>query len=158
MDESVDEPDENAGAVEDEVDALVVDGRHFSSLNDALRVVRIPLENHRFIQTWVDALRVASFLERGNYIRAVRRDNGPSLEIHSGYTNGFVSEAEIVDALGDVRSWTSNRGTGLWGVTHPKAGHAVGGSGAVKADRPDYGTCPACFMAFSAAGTCSCDT
>lgn len=145
------------GSTEEQaVDASLVDGRQFSSLNDALGVVRIPLENHRFIQTWVDAVGIGSFFERGSYIRAVHRGNGPTLEIHSGYTNGFVSDAEVVGALGDVSRWASNRGTGLWGVTHPKAGHAVGGSRAAKADHPDYGTCPVCFMAFSGAGTCSC--
>ena len=146
---------DDAGQGEEEpVDMSEVDGRQFDSLNDALRVVRIPIENHRFIQRWVDSVGIGSFFERGSYIRAVRRGAGPALEIHSGYTNGFVSEEEVVQALGDERMWPSNRGTGQWGVTHPKAGHAR--NGVPKGTHPDYGTCPECFVAFSAAGTCSC--
>ena len=156
MDDPLDTPDDQVGTVEEEaVGASLVDGRQFSSLNDALRVVRIPLENHRFIQTWADAVGVGSFFERGSYIRAARRSNGPAVEIHSGKTNGFASEEEIVETLGGVRRWPSNRGTEQWGVTHPKAGHAVSGSRVAKADHPDYGTCPVCLTTFAAAGTCS---
>lgn len=144
--------DETEGA-----DDSAVDARRYGSLSEALRDRRIPVENHTLIGRLTDAIGIAAYFERGAYIRADRRDGGPSLTINSGWTNGFVSEDEIVAAAGDVERWPSSRGTGQWGVTHPVHGPGGGGAGVGKHEKRSYGTCDKCFMEFSAQGTCQCD-
>ena len=62
-------------------------------------------------------------------MRAVRRDGGPDLRIASGWSNGFVSEEEVVQVAGDVTRWESGR-TGLWGLSHPEHGGGGQGGGA----------------------------
>ena len=49
--------------------------------------------------------------------------------------------------------WSSGRGIGLWGVTHPVNNIGHGGGGPAK-EAPDYGTCPKCHLALPAAGRC----
>src|SRR5690606_7889586 len=51
--------------------------RPYRSLSDALRAHRIPAENHEFIGAISAAVGVTSFIDRGRYIEALRRDGAP---------------------------------------------------------------------------------
>jgi hypothetical protein len=128
--------------------------RVFLSLPDALAAHRIPIENHALIRRFCDHLNIERYEGRSGYIKAVRRDGGPSLQINYGWTNGFNSEVEARAAVGDDAScWASTRGTGLWGVTHPI--HSIGnGGGGTQTTHVDYGTCPQHFLKLPANGVC----
>lgn len=130
-----------------------VDGRRYQSLEDALRAHRVPLENHRFIAELMAGLDLEGYSATSSYIKAVRADGGPALQITSGYTNGFRSEDEIVSRVGDVDRWPSGRGSGLWGVSHPvhslrSTGDAAGGRHRAAA------LCPACGSVMPLSGVC----
>lgn len=73
----------------------------YPSLGEALRDMKVPLENHRPIEQLTSAIGIASYYGASGYIGAERRDGGPALHIASGITNGFVSEVELLDAVGD---------------------------------------------------------
>src|SRR5690606_40438097 len=51
--------------------------RPYRSLAEALRAHRLPVENHDFIGAVVDAVSVTSFIDRGRYIEALRREGAP---------------------------------------------------------------------------------
>lgn len=90
----------------------------YSSLDAALRDNHLPLENDPQIRHFVSALGITDFYRRSGYIQARRPAGAPgrALHIHYGYTNGFASEEEALDAaFGIADPWKSNRG---WGVTH----------------------------------------
>ncbi|CAJ1581853.1 hypothetical protein [[Mycobacterium] wendilense] len=94
------------------------------SLYSALSRTRIPAENHEFIRQITAAVGVVEFRAMAvdsdkPYVRATRRDGLPALHIHYGFTNGFVSEDEIVRVAGNgvPREQSSRKGT--WYVTHP---------------------------------------
>ena len=74
------------------------------SLVSAFAKVGIPAENHRFIRRMIDAADISEYraVVRGDkpYITATRRDGGPDLHIHYGYTTGFTSEADAVRIAG----------------------------------------------------------
>lgn len=128
--------------------------RIFTSLRDALAAYRIPEENHTLIRRFCEHLGIVDYEERAGYIKAVRPDSGPALQINFGWTNGFRSEEEAHAAAGaDAKVWPSDRATGLWGVTHPLNAIGHGGGGPEKA-APDYGTCPNCFLTLPATGAC----
>lgn len=91
----------------------------FSTLSDALRAHQIPLENHAAIRRFTSALGITTFVGTSTYIKAVRRDGGPGLHIAHGYTNGFRSRDEAVEASGTASVGVSARGTGQWLVIHP---------------------------------------
>jgi hypothetical protein len=137
------------------------DTRRYASLNDALTSKGIPLGNHSFIRQFMSRLKISGFHDRGIYIKAVRLGGGPDLRIHSGYTNGFVSEAEVREVAGPAaHCWPSQRPPlGQWGVDHPV--HGSPGGGGKKSGNPkrDYGTCPRCHQALLPSGICiqSCD-
>lgn len=138
-------------------DAEGGDSTRYLSLDQALMLRRIPLENHALIRRAVAHLGIVEFYGTSAYIRGVRPSGGPDIRIASGWSNGFVSEDEVLSALGDVERWPSGRAPGnLWGITHPK--HGAGRSGGPQfGSKRDYGTCPECTMAFHANGTCGCE-
>ena len=127
-----------------------------NSLTESLAKSKIPVENHGFIRGFTDAIGIAGYYHRGDYIEAVRRAGGPNLYIHYGYTNGFISEAEVVRAAGNADREASAR-AGTWVVWHPiNKKHA---SSARSADtRREPGLCPGCHMQLPATGQCdNCD-
>lgn len=134
------------------------DRTEYASLGEALRAHRVPLENHRLIERLTGAIGIASYYVTSGYIGAERAHGGPALHIASGYTNGFLSEAELLAAVGDYAGdhWPSGRGTAQWGVTHPRSGVGGGGGGDARHNARDYGTCPECTMLIAANGTCGC--
>jgi hypothetical protein len=133
--------------------------RPYSSLDQALEAHRIPPENRELIRTFTAAVGIDRYLGCSGYIKAVRRGEGPALNITSGWTNGFVSEAEATECAGSrVERWESTRGTGLWGVSHP-LNSMRGGSRTLKHEERDYGYCPTCFLQLLPSGVCgSCGT
>jgi len=126
-----------------------------ASLNEALLAHRVPLENHDFIRGFDTAIGIIEYTGTTGYIKAKRANAGPELRIHSGYTSGFLSEAEIIATVGDVYREPSSR-PGLWTVLHPVNKVRDGDSAATSA-KATYGTCPACTFEFSANGLCACN-
>lgn len=92
--------------------------REFDSLDEALRIKRIPYDNHAMIRRIVDYIGIARSEESGAHIRAIRRDGGHDLLIKSGYTTGFSSYAEGVEASGGACFPNSRTGCN-WLVAHP---------------------------------------
>lgn len=131
------------------------DGPEFSSsLRSLLSARNTPLENQVFIEQFCKHLGITDFQETSSYIKAIRTDGNPNLQIEHGWTNGFSSEAEAREATGkgaDV--WESGRGTGLWGVSHPINKIGNGGGGPARPKR-DFGVCPNCLFALPATGEC----
>lgn len=145
--------------------------RRYASLDDALAGFRMPAGNHEFIKKYLVAIDPIGFYPRGGYIKVIRRDGGPAVQIHTGYATGFQSEAELRLTVGDeAEVWESDRGTGLWGVTHPnsqreRARGATGSSSApspaeakraVPVAEPERELCLECFELRSLTGQCSC--
>jgi hypothetical protein len=130
--------------------------KKYESLEDALARFGIPQPNRPFVRKFVEAIGIAEFYETTGYIKAVRIAAGPDLHIASGWSNGFVSEAEILGVLGDVSRWGDDERPRVWGVGHPENRIGHGGGGPASSKERDYGTCVACFTAFSANGMCGC--
>lgn len=128
--------------------------KKYSSLDDALRSFPIPEPNHEFIRRFIDAIGGGEFYETTGYIKCVRAGFGPDLHIASGWSNGFVSEAEVIDSLGAVKRWGDDDRARGWGVDHPQPGH--GGGGPKSRVRRDYGVCSECFTGYTASGACAC--
>lgn len=132
--------------------------RQYARLDQALLAHGIPLENHALIRRVTHAIGIDAFYERGTYIKAVRAQGGPALQIHYVWTDGFVSEHEVVTAAGeDTPRWRSDRGRGQWGIDHPVHGHPSAGGGSKPRTR-HYGVCPRCHMQLLPGGRCGdCD-
>jgi hypothetical protein len=118
---------------------------------------RSPMENHALIRRVTEAIGIDGLYRRGSYIRATRIGGGRDIQIHAGYTNGFLSEDEILRVAGDIERWPSARARETWGITHPVNGGQRGERGWAAGEKPDYGTCADCGMKFLAALTCSCN-
>jgi hypothetical protein len=130
----------------------------FSSLYGALSKAQIPAENHDFIRRFTTAVGITDYSVMGagkTYIRATRREGGPDLHIHWGYTNGFTSEEEAVGIAGSaVRGASSRKGT--WYVEHPVTKVRPGSSRSASVRRE--GAFCDCGMQLSLTGVCSnCD-
>lgn len=92
------------------------------SLLAALTTARIPVENHEFIRQFTAAVGIAKYHAVGSaqpYVRAGRHDDLPDLHIHYGYTNGFLSEDEIVRVAGIEAERAPSSRKGTWYVKHP---------------------------------------
>jgi hypothetical protein len=130
--------------------------KQYSSLDDALTQSGVPHANRALIHRFVEGIGIAAYYETTGYIKAVRSAGGPDLRIASGWSNGFVSEAEICDVLGDVDRWLSDERVGLWGVSHPENQIGNGGGGPNSESVRSYGTCSECFLDLPATGQCNC--
>jgi hypothetical protein len=130
--------------------------KQYSSLDDALTQSGVPHANRALIHRFVEGIGIAAYYETTGYIKAVRSDGGPDLRIASGWSNGFVSEAEICDVLGDVDRWLSDERVGLWGVSHPENKIGNGGGGPNSESVRSYGMCSICFLDLPATGQCNC--
>ncbi|GAA3930101.1 hypothetical protein [Microbacterium soli] len=155
--------------------------RPYRSLAEALRAHRIPVENHEFIGAVVDAVGIISFIDRGRYIEALRRE-GAALHIGRTYINGF-SEQEQILVGGRALPLIPSEGRAPYfyvdqpsalpsasvaarrtaGTRSARTRPAVKPASAPRARRAtppqerDYGVCDVCFMVRGAAGTCGCD-
>lgn len=151
--------------------------RLYRSLAEALRAHRLPPENHEFIGAVVDAVGSSSFIDRGRYIEALRREGAP-LHIGRTYINGFTEDEQILVG-GRTLPLTASEGRApYFYVTQPGALPAVStkrtraagtrAAAAPSASAPrtpkatpveerDYGVCDVCFMTRTPAGRCGCD-
>lgn len=131
------------------------------SLVAALAAVRVPAENHSFIQRFTSRVGVIEYRAVPSpdkpYIRAVRGDGLPDLHIYYGYTNGFTSETEILNAAGDGAGRGRSSRKGTWYVEHPTNRMSHGHEGRSRDKRREAGFCQ-CGMQLSVTGICgSCD-
>lgn len=134
--------------------------RRYASLDEALRDKRYPLENDAIVKQICTGIGIEGFYETTGYIKAARRDGKPALHIYYGETRGFVSEEEIVQAVGTTpRRATSEERKGAWRVSHPQQALTGWGSGDGLSGRTaarSYGQCgdPVCGMSLTATGEC----
>jgi hypothetical protein len=126
------------------------------SLDEAMAGFGIPERNRPFVRKFVQAIGVAELYITTGYIKAVRVGAGPDLHIASGWSNGFRSEAEILQILDDVDRWGDDARARVWGVSHPENRIGNGGGGPASYRDREYGSCPECFTEFAANGTCHC--
>lgn len=133
----------------------VVGDRHYPSLHAALHAQRIPRESQGFIERMLEPIPTSAYIERAGYIKVVRADGGPALEIHYGWSSGFRTEEEAVAAAGAEAHWPSARGHGLWGVDHPVRGRRTSERPGLHTRPRDYGSCSSCFQTLPASGVCS---
>jgi len=149
--------------------------RPYRSLADALRAHRLPAENHEFIGALSDAVGVTSFIDRGRYIEALRRDGAP-LHIGRTYINGFAEDEQILIGGRALPLLASEGRAPYFYVNQPSAQpsavksstRSTGSRTAKPAAAPrtpkvtpkeerDYGFCDVCFMVRNASGKCGCD-
>lgn len=160
---------------------MAADGtnRRFASLDEALTEFRMPAENRAFVEQYLGLVDPIGYYGRSGYIKVIRRDGGPAIQIHVGYATGFRTESELKLTVADADIWESDRGAGLWGVTHPvgqrgreSAGSRVAGGGRVASPRRaaaggaaaaapkpverEREICMDCFEEKSYSGECSC--
>lgn len=127
-----------------------------NSLTELLAKSKITVENHAIIRRLTNAIGVAGYCQRSGYIQAVRRDGGPDLWIHYGYTSGFTSEDEVVRVAGNVDRDPSTRRAEVWLVWHPTNGKHSGTTRS-RNTRREAPFCD-CGMQLSVTGVCgNCD-
>lgn len=146
---------DSEGWIEDEIaDERGGDQRQYLGLADALRQKGATIANTAFITSLMTRIDADAYFERSSYIRAVRRSGGPDLHIAFGFTNGFRTREEIVEAVGECDIWSSKRIAGTWGVTHPD-NKMHGAHGARKNQGGREATaCTVCGMLMPLSGVC----
>jgi len=130
------------------------------SFLEAMKEARIPAENHEFIRRITTAIGIAEYRAVENssksYVIARRRDGLPDLHIAYGYTNGFVSEEEIIHTTGSATGRAPSSRKGTWYVEHPTTRVRPGGERS-RDTRREAGFC-GCGMQLSLTGVCAnCD-
>lgn len=125
----------------------------FDSLTQALTNQGIPIENWHLIQRVVTRVGISSYESTTGYLKATRDDGGPDLHIYYGYTGGFISEDEILEAVGDVDRWLYEK-RNLWSVGHPLNRSRGGGTSQLGEDSKPRPVCPDCFLTVPATGKC----
>lgn len=125
----------------------------WESLGQVFRAYQFPLENLPLVQRIMDQVGVNHYEgTQSRYFKAIRSDGARNLTVHYGYTSGFESEADAVEAAGDVdRELFDAR----WRINHPlnDVGAHHRGSGSA-ADKQASAICPFCFMELPASGVC----
>lgn len=129
----------------------------YASLDAAFAHQRTPLANQALVRRLLAGVEVKQYLDGKSHIKVTRVSGGPAIQVHFGYSNGFISEDEIIRNAGDVDRWPSGRGTGMWGVSHPE-NRLRSGAGKRERRNREHGTCPDCGLQLPASGTCgTCD-
>lgn len=137
---------------------------------------RIAQANHAFITSITDAIGIASYIDRGRYIEAIRRGEGAPLHIGRTYTNGFTEDEIVIVGSAAQRLQPSEGRAPYFFVVHPseyasasaqKAKRARAAAPRVpaapatpkttKVEERDYGVCNTCFMVKTPSGGCGCD-
>lgn len=130
------------------------------SVDVAIEAFGIDLDNRDFVRQVCRHIGIRQFTVGESWIKAERTGGGPALNIAPGWTNGFTSQHEALEASGGASEvWLDRaRAKSIWGVSHPKNWiHDGSGARTSKAVR-DYGTCPTCGYALPATGVCdNCD-
>lgn len=149
--------------------------RPYRSLAEALRAQRLPAENHEFIGAVSDAVGVTSFIDRGRYIEALRREGAP-LHIGRTYINGFTEDEQVL-VNGRALPLLASEGRAPYFYVHqpsamPSTTSAAKRKSAPRTAKPaaaartpkatpkeerDYGVCDVCFMMKTPSGGCGCD-
>lgn len=128
----------------------------YDSLDAAFEGHSIALENRELIRKVMSKLPIDGYYSRAGYIKATRTDSPRAMHIAPGYTNGFLSEAEILETAGDVERWESDR-HGLWGLSHPENRMRDGGARRSAYQRVSV-DCPTCGLELPLTGVCGeCD-
>ncbi|SJN27652.1 hypothetical protein FM104_05680 [Microbacterium esteraromaticum] len=151
--------------------------RPYRTLAEALRAHRIPVENHEFIGALTESVGISSFIDRGRYIEALRREEGAPLHIGKTYINGFTAEEAPTVGGRALPLLPSEGREPFYFVTYPAAQVATKASAkraagprsaaapkaapraarATKLNEREYGQCDVCFMVRNASGKCACD-
>ncbi len=128
-----------------------------TSLISALSSARIPVENHEFIRRFTSAIGIRNFRavisEDKPHVVASRLDGLPDLRIYYGYTTGFSSDEEIVEAIGGGADRGPSSRNGFWYVAHP-TNQVYSGAERAKDKRREGAFC-SCGMQLSVTGVCA---
>jgi len=134
----------------------MTDHRTFTTLDEALRAQRIPLENWSLIRAITRSIGISHYEERSSYLKTIRRDGGRALRIHSGWTEGLESEEEAAPFRDFENSsnevWSDESS---WVVGHP-LNQIRGSAGSRASPSPEPEICTHCFMTLPRSGTCDC--
>ncbi|OMC01065.1 hypothetical protein A5733_03270 [Mycobacterium sp. NS-7484] len=138
----------------------MTDDEALDSLLGALSKTRVPVENHGFIRQFTTAIGIVEYraVERSDkpYVIATRSDGRPDLHIHYGFTNGFISEEEIVRVAGSGVGRAPSSRKGTWYIEHPVT-RVHHGAERPRDVRRTAGFCR-CGMQLSVTGVCgNCD-
>lgn len=125
----------------------------YASIDAAFEGHSIALENRELIRRIMSRLPVDGYYSRASYIKATRTDSRRAMHIAPGYTNGFLSEEEILETAGDVERRESSR-RGLWGLSHPVNRIRDGGAGRSTHQRVSE-ACPTCGLELPLTGVCA---
>ena len=127
----------------------------YASLEAAFEDHDMTPENRAFVRDAVADIAIARIEARASYLKAVRADGGPDLQIHSGWTTGFRDDDAIVERLrsDQERCWRSRRGDGLFGVSHP-VNRLREATSTRPAEPRRFGVCPSCWLELPASGQC----
>lgn len=121
----------------------------------------IPLENVPWIRASAHHIDFSDYYGTSGYIKAVRAEPGPAMHIGYGWSEGFTSADEAINALGDLapagfEPWPGTR-TGMWGIWHP-VNRGYDGSERRSRNERRRSTCDSCFIELPESGICSnCD-
>jgi hypothetical protein len=129
------------------------DATQWESLGQAFRAYQFPSKNLPLVQQIMDHVGIDRYEgTQSRYFKAIRSDGARNLTVHYGFTSGFETEADAVNAAGDVdRELFDSR----WRVNHPlnDVGAHHRGSGSA-ADKQATGKCPTCGLELPLSGVC----
>lgn len=150
--------------------------RRYGSLEETFTERRVPIENRAFLKSLMFRVKIAGLFRGDDWVLVVRADGGPNIQIHPGYTDGFATEQEIIDSVGEAIRRPSVRPGGGWAVDHPvrvaskepapgRPAAKKRASAPRKAATPatprtppqperQHEVCPNCFILMSLAGIC----
>lgn len=126
----------------------------YDSLDLALTGKRIPRENWPLIRRITEYIGVRGYQLASNYVKAGRSNGGPDLHIYYGYTGGFMSEQEAINAAGDVERWQFDGRGGLWSILHPENKTREGGGGNSRRAHRESAVCPNCYLTVPSNNIC----
>lgn len=127
------------------------------SLVGALSKARIPAENHGFIGRVITAVGITGYQAVDGdppYVRAWRQNGLPDLRIYYGYTNGFVSEDEVIRFAGDGAGRGPSSRKGTWYAAHPTNQVRPGSARSRDVRREATALCDTCFVELPLTGVC----
>ena len=129
------------------------DSNQFATLTQALTARGIPSDNRPLLERVVEKIGITRYEATVGYLKAIRADGRPDLHIYYGYTGGFTSEEEVLDAAGDVDRWFYEPRR-LWSIAHPVHRTREGDSDRRRRTSRPVAVCPECFLTVPATGVC----
>ena len=129
--------------------------RSLISLDRAMDDFKLPMENREFVREFAIAIGIEGCAVTSAYIKVIRTDGGPDVRIASGYSNGFVDEAEALRVTGGAHPvWASEKRKGFWGVDHPLGGRPSSTASRARQEERSFGTCERHFQPNLPTGNC----